>query len=233
MAGRNRPRHQVKVENLTLFSASWGTEYWSKYGYDWYQSVENLDPQPAHVIVATDRKLPLGSGYQQIDVREPYHWEAFNAAVEAAETEWVAGLAIDDRLPPDAFVDIDMSGDVEASFSVDSEGRVYKPDNHKWSRIMGAEWYPLSGYQIVKRDVWMRHPLRPVVWADWIQALEWRAAEIQVKFTERVRHYYTCHPGQHSRVHNMREALDRIELVKDMIRAGGIKPGNTWPPEPA
>ena len=222
-----------RVENLTVFSASWGNEYWDKYGYDWHQSIENLDPQPAHVIIATDRTLPLGSGYQQIDLREPYHWDAFNAAVEAAETEWVAGLAIDDRLPPDAFADIDMSGDVEASFSIDSKGNAMRPRQHKWDEIMTNDWYPLSGYQIVKRDVWMKYPLRPVEWPDWVQALEWKAGGVRVRFSERVRQYYTLHDKQHSRVKNWQEAMGRIALVKDMIRNGGIKPGNVWPPEPA
>lgn len=221
------------VNNLTLVSASWGDEYWSKYGYDWHQSIENLDVQPAHVIIATDRKLPLGSGYQQIELREPYHWDAFNCAVEAANTEWVAGLAIDDRLPPDAFVDIDMSGDVEASMGIDSNGNAMRPTQAKWSEIMTSDWYPLSGYQIIRRDVWMKYPYRPVEWPDWIQALEWKAGGVRVAFSDRVRHNYTLHDKQHSRVKDSGVAMDRIRLVKDMIRNGGIKPGNTWPPEPA
>lgn len=234
MAGRDRPRHEVigRIDNLTLVSACWG-DYFDRFGYDWFQSVENLDPQPAHVIVATDRELPLPDTYTQIPLREPYHWDAFNCAAEAATTEWVAALAMDDRLPPNAFADIDMSGDVEASVGIDSNGRAMRPTQAKWSEIMTNDWYPLSGYQVIRREVWMKYPLRPVEWADWIQALEWKAGGVRVTFSDRVRHYYKLHDSQHSRVKDVGVAMERIKLVKDMIRRGGIKPGNTWPPEAA
>lgn len=221
-----------RVDNLTIISASWG-DYFETFGDGWLKSLAALDPQPAHIVVATDRTLPLPSHFEQVPIRKPYFWESVNCAVEAAQTEWIAGLMLDDRQPPDALEDIDMTEDVEASIAIDSNGRPMRPQLARWNDIMDREWFPLSGYQIIKRDVFLRFPYRPVEWPDWIQALEWKAAGVRVRFSERVRQHYTLHPRQNSRPADMKVALDRIDLVKSMIRNGGIKPGNVWPPEAA
>lgn len=220
------------VEDLTLVSASWGN-YFARFGREWLASIAALDPQPARIIVATDRLLPLPEHFVQVDAPKPYHWEAINAAVQAADTEWVSGLMLDDTVPADAFVDIDRSGDVEASWALASNGDLMKPKQARWNDIMAYNWYPLSGYQIIRRDVFLRFPYRPVVWADWVQALEWKAAGIQVRFTERVRQHYRLHAEQHSNAKDFGMAKGNIELVKMMIANGGIKPGNEWPPLPA
>ncbi len=221
------------VDNLTLVGVSWGTEYFSKYKERWVASVLALDPAPAHIVIATDRELPLPPHFRQVPIEQPYHWEAFNCAVRAAETEWVCGLMLDDTMPSDGLVDIDMSGDVESSIAIDSHGSTMKPDPQRWRDAMDQPWYPLSGFQVIKRDVFLRFPYRPVEWADWIQALEWLAAGVDVRFSNRVRQHYTLHAGQHSRPKNFKLALERIQIVKQMIREGGVKPGNVWPPEPA
>lgn len=217
------------VEDLTLFSASWGG-YFARFGRDWLASIAALDPQPAKIIIATDRLLPLDQRFTQIEARQPYHWDAFNAAVEAADTEWVAGLALDDGLAPDAFANIIRSGDVEVSYALASNGALMRPKQDKWNNIMSEDWFPLSGYQIVRRDVWLRFPLRPVVWADWVQALEWKAAGVRVEFHERVKQHYRLHEGQHSNAKDYGMAKGNIELVKFMLANGGIRPGNEWPP---
>ena len=220
------------VEDVTLISASWGN-YFARFGRDWLASVAALDPQPAKIIVATDRLLPLDGRFTQIDAPKPYHWEALNAAVRAADTEWVASLMLDDTMPSDGLADIDRSGDVEASYALASNGALMRPKQVRWQNIMSDDWYPLSGYQVIRRDVWLRFPYRPVVWADWVQALEWKEAGIQVRFHERVRQHYRLHEGQHSNPSDLAEARANIELVKKMIREGGVKPGNEWPPLPA
>jgi hypothetical protein len=221
----------VIVDNLTLIGASWGAEYFERWGDRWLASILALDPAPAQIVVATDRELPLPSHFKQVRAEQPYHWEAFNGAARAVETEWLCGLALDDTLPPDALQDIDMSGDVEASWALDSNGTLMKPRQEKWMNILNEDWYPLSGYQIIKRDVFLAFPYRPIEWPDWVQALEWRDAGIQVRFTERVRQNYTLHADQHSRVRNYEVAMARIRMAKQMIMTRGMKPGNCWPPE--
>lgn len=220
------------VEDVTLFSASWGN-YFARFGRDWLASIAALDPQPAKIIIATDRLLPLDQRFTQIEARKPYDWDAFNGAVEAADTEWVAGLALDDGLAPDAFANIIRSGDVEVSYALASNGALMRPKQDRWQNIMSEHGFPLSGYQIVKRDVWLRFPLRPVVWPDWVQALEWKAAGVRVEFHERVKQHYRLHTEQHSNATDAVAARANIEMVKQMIRDGGVKPGNEWPPLPA
>lgn len=197
------------------------------------RSVLALNPAPMEVVVSTDRPLELPDGWRQVEARKPYLWQAAAAAAEACRGDWLAPLMMDDTMPPDALVDVDTSGDVECSVSVDSTGFRMVPSRGKYENILDEPWYPLSGYQIIRRDVTLRFPYRPVVWADWIQSFEWWAAGLDVRFSDRVRHYYQLSDYQNSNVKDSGSAMKKIELMKRMVRAGGVKPGAVWPPEPA
>jgi hypothetical protein len=221
----------VTADKVSLWTFCWG-DYWDRYSQRWIESVKALDPAPLEVVVGSDRVLDLPDGWRQVPISEPFMWDGALKVAEACRGEWLAGVMMDDLMPSDALVDLDLSGDVECSVAVDSTGFRMVPTRERYENCLNEPWYPLSGYQIIRRDVFLRIPMRPVVWADWVLSFEWWQANLDVRFSDRVRYLYQLSPEQNSNVKDSGAAMKNIELMKRLVREGGVKPGAVWPPVP-
>jgi hypothetical protein len=208
----------------------WG-DYWERFGDGWVDSIWALDPAPAEVIVATDRLLKLPVGWKQTDLREPYFWESVHHVCRQASYEYVAPVAIDDRMPVDGLADLVLEGDIIVSGHKDSDGTVKIPKREDYERAFDTPFYTLSGYAVFKKDVFERIPLRPIMWPDWVASIEYLQHGLDVRFEDRVRYHYTLHKDQHSRKGDFGIALKNVGLAQMMARNGGLKPGAVWPPE--
>ena len=217
------------VPNLSFVTCCWG-DYWDKYGERWIKTVQALDPQPAEIIVSVDRPVELPNGWKQMRPREPYFFEAWMDVFQAAENEYVAFLSMDDLMPPDGLADLTLEGDVVVCGLVHSDGNVSIPTKEKYDNIFNENWYPLVGYLIIHRDLLTKVRWRPVVWQDWVAALEFKYLNLDVRFDNRVRYIYSMHPDQHSRK-NPGEGWEAIRLMKELLPTGRVIHDASWPPK--
>lgn len=210
---------------VSLVTACWGG-YWEKYGDEFVASVQGLTTQPDEVIVATDEPLVLPDGWKQIPASEPYFFDAWNDAFMAARNEWVTFLSMDDKLFPHALDQLTLGGDVTVCSVLDSNGTICTPDLEKYDNIFNENLYPLVGWCIYRKSTIERIPFRRVNLTDWIAALEYRAAGLDVRVDPVVRYWYRLHPGQLS----WRGNWDDVNLMKELLPTGRVVPGREFPP---
>jgi hypothetical protein len=166
-------------------------------------------------------------------ISEPYFWDGYNALVDEAKGEWLVPLMLDDTMPSDALDGLILDCDVECSVAIDSNNQLMIPSLERYMNILDEDWFPLTGFPIMTKQVAQKYPYRPVYWADWVATIEWFAAGVTVRISDKVRYNYTLSKNQRSRPRNPQEAFEQIELMKQMVRGCGVKPGSCWPPEPA
>lgn len=193
------------------------------------QSVLALDPQPAEVVVATDKELVLPQGWKQIPAAEPYFFESWNQVFSAASGPYIAFLSMDDTMPPDALADLVLEGDVIVSGLVHSNGVVSIPTKDKYDNIFNENEYPLVGCLIYHKSVFDRVKLRPITWTDWVAALEYKHLGFDIRFDSKVRYVYSVHAGQHSR-RDAEQGERAIAFMKEHLPIGRVVHDGSWPP---
>lgn len=207
--------------------------YWDQYGRRWLGTIEDLDPRPDEILLLSDFTPNVPSCVRLVEAREPFSVDGWmNHARVVASGDYIGYLGMDDTMPINAFSKLTLEGDVIVSGNVDGKGDVNMPTRREWLDCLNDPWYTLNGYQIVHRDIAKLIPYRPLPWADWVASLEYFQHKLDVRFENRIRYYYNLHDGQVSRPDDFNAELDKIALVKQMIRDGGIKPGACFPPEP-
>jgi len=104
--------------------------------------------------------VPLSSGFGV---------EYFNAAVKAADSEWVAYCGIDDQMMPDAFADLNRAEELGANLMV---GNLLMSNGHRWmgawNTIALQQFNTLPAHSPYKRSLWEKAGGYPDVrWSDW------------------------------------------------------------------
>jgi hypothetical protein len=221
----------VTVKDVSLVGFCWG-DFWERFGKQWVECVEQLDPQPERILLFTDRKVDLPSGWEQRLTGHKTIWGFANDDVPTCGTEYAAILAMDDLMPSDSLADLHLGADVIASGHKDTLGNINIPTRERYENCLDELWYPLSGYHVTRSDLTSRIPLRPVDWADWIAMFEWYQHNISIHFDGRIRQFYTIRDGQYSQPKKPNQARANINLMRDLIRGGGVVPGAVWPPVP-
>lgn len=206
--------------------------YWARYGVKWLETLEQLDPRPDEVVLVSNASLKLPDYVRLVGAEFPFSVSGWlNVGRQTATGDYIGLLGLDDSMPPSAFKNLNLEGDVLVSGSLDSNGDVNIPSRRQWENCLNEPWYTLNGYQLVHRDIARLLPFRDIAWADWVASLEYFQHGLDVRFESKVRYYYNLHKEQRSNVDNLREEVANIDVVKQMIRDGGIKPGDCFPPE--
>lgn len=221
----------MTVSDVALVGFCWG-DFWERFGAQWIETVEALNPQPERILLLTDKPVSLPFGWDQEHTEHSTIWDVINNGYVKAETKYVAGLAMDDSMPKDALYDLKLDVDVVVSGHRDTLGNINIPTRERYENCLDEPWYPLSGYHVMRSDLFTEIPLRPVDWCDWINMFEWFQHGLNLHFDGRVRQLYTIRDGQYSQPKNPKQARANINLMRDLIRNGGVKPGAVWPPEP-
>ena len=219
----------MTVKDVSLVGFCWG-DFWERFGKQWVECVEQLDPQPERILLFTDRKVDLPFGWEQRHTEQNTIWGFLNDDIPTCETEYVAGLAMDDLMPVDALADLQLGADVIASGHKDSLGNVNIPTRERYENCLDEPWFPLSGYHVMRSDLPTRIPFRPVDWCDWVAMFEWYQHGISIHFDGKIRQFYTIREGQYSQPKNSKLARQNINLMRNLIRAGNVVPGAVWPP---
>jgi hypothetical protein len=219
------------AKDVCLVGFCWGN-FWEKFGEQWITNLEQLETKPERIILFTDRHVDLPFGWGQQITEHRTIWDFCNYEIVKCETKYVAGLMMDDKMPVDGLSDLALGADVVVSGHLDTLGNVNIPTRERYENCLDEPWYPLSGYHVWKCDLFVEIPLRPVDWCDWINMFEWFQHGIDLHFDGKVRQLYAIRDGQYSQPKNPKQARANINLMRDMVRNGGVKPGSVWPPEP-
>ncbi len=136
----------------------------------WWEAIQTLNPPPDQVIVASDRLH--AQPFSQ--VVKPCTWaypQAFylNAAVTAADTDWVWVCDIDDYAMPDALQGIDdVDADVWQMGFKRSDGEVYIPPQLTAAQYLGMETNVFVAGSAFRVDAYRRAGgYRDVAIQDW------------------------------------------------------------------
>lgn len=215
---------------VAIVTTAWG-DYWSRFGGRWVAAVQALEHAPAEVIVASDERLALPDGWVCIPARKPYFLDAWFGAIQRASSPWIFMCGLDDEPTPNAMTDLVLEGDVIYGPQITDDGTAHGPNPSGWETILNFDggWFPCTGWNLMRRDVYLQYPQRRAVWADWMMACELRYHNVDVRFQDTVRQIYHLHPDQHSRS-DKGQSRKRIEEFKRMLATGRVVPGLDWPP---
>lgn len=219
------------AKDVCLVGFCWG-DFWGRYGKQWVENLQALETQPERFLLFTDKPVDLPAGWDQQITEQRTIWDFTNHDQVQCETKYAAGLMMDDMMPADALNDLVLGSDIIVSGHRDTLGNVNIPTRERYENCLDEPWYPLSGYHIYRTDLFKDIPLRPVDWCDWIAMFEWYQHGLTLHFDGRVRQLYTIRDGQYSQPKNPKQARANINLMRDLIRSGGVKPGAVWPPQP-
>lgn len=216
--------------SVAIITAVWGT-YWDRFGQAFQDSTANLDPAAAQVIVASPTPLDVADHVQNVQFSGERMWDSFSAAAQAVTADWIWAVGIDDTYPTDALVDLPQDCDVISVAGQRSDGIHWAANPNGYDKILGIGYNPMQGSCIVHRHVWQLAPWRRVVWPDWMQWLEIRKLGLKVAFDPKPRYHFLRHDGAHSmNASAIGEA--EIDQMRGILRAGHVKPGLVFPPEP-
>jgi hypothetical protein len=151
----------------------------------WKQAIAMLDPAPDDVIVASDkinRSCPW---------KHPQAWH-LNAAIFAAETDWVWIVDIDDCALPEALDGLDqVAGDVWQMGYIRSDGREIHIPNES---ALTAEGNLLTAGSAVRVDAFHRAGGFPdVAFQDWALWRRLQAIGAKFEFSGRTHYRYMRH----------------------------------------
>jgi len=221
----------VIVQDVCLIGFCWG-DFWDRFSHQWVENVLALDPKPEHVLLFTDRLVDLPQGWEQRVTTERTIMGFINNDFPQSGFPYGAGLAMDDLMPSDGLADLVLGADVIASGHKDTLGNINIPTRERYENCLDEPWFPLSGYHVMRSDLPTRIPFRPVDWVDWVAMFEWYQHGISIHFDGKIRQFYTIREGQYSQPKNPKLARQNINLIRELVRNGGVQPGAVWPPQP-
>ena len=132
------------MTTISVVTALYGEQY-AQYLNRWWESVKNLQRQPNEIVLAT----PIGNDYGLLEsVPAQYrniiiHVEAnsdtvhgpWYAGLEAASSDWIFGLGIDDQFSPEAFNEVEQADSNGAELLID---KIQYLQGGSWD----ANWQP-------------------------------------------------------------------------------------------
>jgi hypothetical protein len=140
----------------------------------WYDSVRNLNTQPAHVVVVTDSVVPDFNCTTVLMSGEFAFGKWLNAGVNACPTDWVAWIGVDDRYRPHALDGIERD-DVDAvAFGLQySTGLVWPSQGFVGDVEQALQRCPVPCGSPFRKALWAASPFvedQPIIedWAFWV-----------------------------------------------------------------
>lgn len=230
---RRGPKRSIKLRpvssDVAIVTTAWG-DYWDRFGDRWMQSVLALEDTPGEVIIASDRLLDVPDGWRVVTAVEPHFLDAWYWAIHRAHSPLIFMCGLDDEVTPNAMTDLPEVWDVVYGPQMAGD-KIHGPNREGWERILEEteDWFPCTGWNLIRRDIYLKYPQRRVVWADWIMAMEFKYHGVDVRFDDTIRQRYNLHDGQHSRSQSMKPLVN-IRKYRPYIKAGRVLPGLEWPP---
>lgn len=207
--------------SVTVVSCAYGVRYASFYR-PWRTAIGLLDPAPDAVIVATDGVV------NSHDVIQPTgswrHPQAFllQRAIEAAETDWVWIVDLDDLAKPDALAGLeDVDADVWQMGFDRSDGETYVVPQMTAAEYLASERNVFVAGSAIRRDAFLSVGGFPdIALQDW--GLWRRLARDGCTFQSsgRTHFHYMRHP--HTRGELELTLADRAAHLAEMFEAEAL-----------
>lgn len=155
---------------VTVVSCVYGQHYY-KFVPRWLAAIEDLDPKPDAVIVATDGGIEI----PDVKVIESFcHWRHPQAwhlqqAIMAAQTEWVWIVDIDDLAFPGGLAGLeDVAADVWQLGFERSDGELYTPPQLTADAFLASRQNVYVGTAMIRTDIFREvGGFRDVALQDW------------------------------------------------------------------
>lgn len=213
--------------SIAIATACWGI-YWERFGVRFANSIAKLNRKPDETIVVGEVEVaPIW-----IDTPRPVspvcQWDWFNEAVQHSTSEWVLCLGIDDEILPAGLDDLPLTGDVVSITGLEN-GEPWRADRDGWRNLLSITENPMRGGTIFRRDVFLRYPWRRMRLCDWAQWIEFKHAQLEVRFDETPRFIH----HRHVHANSMRvivESEREISHFKKRLRCGSVSHYNACNP---
>ena len=228
-AGLGVGQEVVAVMGLTEATAAcivFGDSYWSRFGARWLASVERADPQPDHVMICSDREIPVPPWVELIVSNEP-GFRMTNKLAKLCRTTWLCWIGVDDEYVGDSFSD--LTGDTDAiAFGSQQQGEatwIAWPSGHDaYSVTWQLPNNPMNGGQFFRAKSLVEIPFRDYIYSDEVLWSEWSYFGKTVKFENRVRQIWHRWTGANSWPAN-RAGEQQAQDFKRRLREGLIGKG--------
>lgn len=138
--------------DVTVISSIYGDDY-DRFVAEWAGGMRRLDPQPARVIVSSDRPRKIRGAKVSVAASTWKHPQAYHlqAALRAVETEWVWIHDIDDYAFSDALAGIeDVREDVWQMGFERSDGEFYLPPRMTADEVLASKRNPFVAGSCVR-----------------------------------------------------------------------------------
>jgi hypothetical protein len=221
----------IPSNEITIISACWG-DYWEKFGKEFIKSIGKLNHQPREVIISSEKILELPDGWNNLIVKKPFKWDAWNKAVKIATSKWILPVGIDDLFMPESLDSFKTKFKVIRFPYITNEGKLLVPNPAAYFQIEDINYYPVPGGLLIEKDVLIEYPIRNCHYSDWIHSLELFKNNIKVDFDFKARIIHRIHADQHSFNLNS-NGIEEVKYFKGLIKNRMVKiyPGSEWPPK--
>ncbi len=205
---------------VTVVSCVYGQHYY-KFVPRWLAAIEDLDPAPDAVIVATDGGIDI----PDVKVIESFcHWRHPQAwhlqqAIMAATTEWVWIVDIDDLAFPDGLQGLhDVTSDVWQLGFERSDGELYTPPRLAPNEYLASEKNVYVGASMIRTDIFREvGGFRDVALQDWELWRRLSRHGATVEPSERLHFQFMRHP--HTRTSTELTLDVRADHLAEMMEA--------------
>lgn len=210
--------------SVTVLSLAYG-DYWDKWGVRWIENLEEHGSAAGHVILVSDRPLPVPEWVQNV-VLGPQHMSVYaNVGTLLARTDWVCWHGLDDLFLPGAFNKFDDSG---AFFSYPHVQMGIRDGQAKYiggyETMYTLEHNPMLGGFFHRREALLEIPYRRYGYMDEVQFCEMAYFGYEGRFSDVPRSIWWRHDEAHAMHHHpvFRDSANEFKqrLINGLIQKG-------------
>ena len=205
--------------NVTCISVAYG-DYWDLFAEQWINSIKQLDPAAADVILVTDVPRNI-VGIRNISIGDGHMADYFNAAVAEVDTPWLVMSGFDDIWLPQAMKPFDTNADAYG-YPMLRTGLLNGLFGYSggYESILEVTHNPMLGGVFHRTALMREMPFRRMGWFDWAHYAEMRAKGKSYMASDEPRAIQVRHQRAHSIEANA-AYQEEIERFKAQLRAGG------------
>lgn len=157
---------------VSLVTVAEGATYQS-FVKPWRESILRMNRKPDEIVIvigSEDSTKVRSHDWSNIptkiiELNEPFSNHFFNAATDAATSEWISYCGIDDLMLPDAYIDLDNDTDISVGSVMLDEQTLWEGT---WDKEFMKHFNPLPAHSLYKRALWEKVGGYPDIrWSDW------------------------------------------------------------------
>ncbi len=184
-----------------VVTAAVGHEY-ERFLPEWAEAVAALEVTPDRIVIVASPQfapitLPIPVQWISAEGPAPRWGIAYmNQAIAACQTDWIAKIDVDDIPFPHMLNPLaESTADIlSVGYSVD--GTEVHAANVTADQIRSLDMNHLASCSPFRRALWVKHPYRDTLYADWAFWAECARSEAVIQRSGTIDYLYRIHPGQ-------------------------------------